>query len=141
MTIFKTIMIGLGLLAATPALAGDVTIDLAGVQAANGQLYVGLQTSEQFLKDAGSHGTVVKAPKAGNHLLVIKDVPVGDYSVSVWHDTNGDGKFSKAPDGMPLDGWSMIGAESLRSEPQWEQAKFTASAGGTTVHLRMVYPK
>ena len=139
MKLMKPLFACLALASATPAFAGDLTIDLSGVQAAKGDLFVGVQTREQFLKDAGTYGTIVRAPVAGAHHLVIKDVAAGDYSISVWHDVDGDGKFSKAANGMPTDGWSMVGAEKLRAEPVWDQVKIAVPASGKTAKLAMIY--
>ncbi len=132
----------LGLTAATPALAADVVVDLSGVEAASGDLFVSLQSKDQFLKPAGTYGTIVKAPKAGAHSLTIKDVAPGDYSVSVWHDIDGDKRFSMGPDGMPADGWSMLHAEKLRGMPQWDEVRFSVAATpATKVTLAMIYAK
>lgn len=52
-------------------------------------------------------------------------MPPGEYAVSMWHDIDGDGHFSKeaAKNVMPLDGWGMVNAETLRAEPQFDQVK------------------
>ena len=137
---YATTLLGsLCLIATTPALAGDLTIDLSGVQSAKGDLYVGVQTRDQFLKASGTYGSVLRAPKAGDHHVVIKDVAPGDYSISVWHDVDGDKVFSKAANGIPTDGWSMIGAETLRSEPDWDQVKISVPAAGNSAKLAMIY--
>jgi uncharacterized protein (DUF2141 family) len=133
--------IGVITMASAPAFAGDVVINLEGVETAKGDLYVGLQTKDQFLKDAGTNGAIIKAPKSGPQTVVLKDVAPGDYSVSVWHDIDGDMKFSRADNGMPLDGWSMIGAQDLRGAPTWESAKFSVTDGTETLSLKMVYSK
>ncbi len=140
MKMMKILFAGLALTMAAPAFAGDLTIDLSGVRTAKGDLFVSLQTRDQFLKNAGSYGTIIREPVAGDHRLVIKDVAPGDYSISVWHDIDGDGNFSMAANGMPADGWSMVGAEKLRAEPTWDQSKITIPASGTAIKLVMIYP-
>ena len=135
----STLLGCLCLIATTPALAGDLTIDLSGVQSTKGDLYVGVQTRDQFLKESWTYNSVLRAPKAGDHNVVIKDVAPGDYSISVWHDVDGDKVFSKAASGIPTDGWSMIGAETLRSEPVWDQVKISVPAAGNSAKLAMIY--
>ena len=130
----------------TPASAGsaptaNVTITLSNVVAAKGDLYVSLQKRDEFLQERGSYGKIIKTPAAGKSTVVLEGVSHGEYSVSVWHDIDGDMKFSRAANGMPLDGWSMVGAKQMRAEPKWEQAKFSVTATGAALALDMVYAK
>lgn len=128
------------LTAAASASAADVAVTLRGVKAGGAPLYVSLQTRDQFLQNAGSYGEIVSAPAAGAVTVVLKGVAPGDYSVSVWHDVNNNGTFDRAPDGRPLDGWSMNNAASLRGEPVFDAVKFTVSASGAQLDLPMYYP-
>lgn len=148
MTRFKTVSLAASLAAAsliaigaTPAFAGDVTLTLEGVQAAPGDLYVSLQTEEQFMQPRGSYGEIVKAPSAGSRTIMMKDVKPGDYAVSVWHDVDNDHQFTRATNGRPLDGWTMVNAEALRDTPKFEQVKLTVPADGKALTLKMVYAK
>jgi uncharacterized protein (DUF2141 family) len=134
-------VIGAMTLAAAPALAGDVVINLEGVEAAKGDLYVSLQTQDQFLKNTGAYGAMIKAPKSGQQVVVLKDVAPGDYSVSVWHDIDADHIFSMSPSGMPADGWSMHNAKALRSAPTWDAVKFNMQSNNIELPLKMIYPK
>jgi uncharacterized protein (DUF2141 family) len=141
MTKFKTAIAALGLIAATaaPAFAGDVTLTLEGVQAAQGDLYVALQTEADFMQPRGSYGEIVKVPAAGNRTLVLKDVKPGDYAVQVWHDINNDHQFNTEPNGRPTDGWAMVNAETLRAVPTFAQVKLGVPAEGKTLTLKMIY--
>lgn len=124
---------------ATGALAGDVVVNMAGVKASGGPLYVSLQTKAQFLRDEGAYGQIIAAPQAGAASVVLKNVAPGEYSVSVWHDVNSNKVFDRAADGRPLDGWSMNNAASLRGEPAFDDVKFTVGAAGITLNLDMFY--
>lgn len=135
-----TVLAGaVALAASTAAEAADVTISLNGVRDAKGPLYVSLQTAAQFLKDEGSYGTIIRAPKPGTLTVVLPNVAPGDYSVSVWHDLDDDKVFDKAESGMPLDGWSMNNAAALRGEPTFDEVKFNVGARGATLNLDMFY--
>jgi uncharacterized protein (DUF2141 family) len=139
MTIFSkaAIALGLALVATTAAQAGDVKIELNGVTAAKGDLYVSLQTKDEFLQSKGSFGEIVKAPGPGKQVLVIKDVKPGDYSVSIWHDINGDRRFNQDERGIPVDGWSMLNAKSMRGAPTWDGSHFAVPASGASLNLDM----
>lgn len=144
MTRFKTLSASIlsvaALAASAPALAGDVTLTIEGVQARGGKLLVGLQTRDQFLKPAGSHGEIIDGPRAGTHTVTLRNVPAGDYSVSILHDADGDGQM-KMQGGMPAEGWTMLNAQSLRAAPTFDQVDFAVPATGA-VNLRasMIYP-
>ena len=125
--------------AATPALAGTVTVTLTDVRPDAGDLYVGLQTKDQFLQDAGIAGEIVENPQDGTVTVTLDDVPDGTYSISVWHDIDGDGEFSMGAMG-PTDGWTMIDARELRGMPTWDAQSFTLS-GSATITESMLYPR
>ena len=131
-------------LVAAPAHAGPagepVTVTLTGVRADAGPIYVGLQTREQFMKQAGTAGSVVPAPTDGTVTVTLADVPVGTYSIGVWQDTDRDGRFSMGADGRPTDGWSSIGAAALTAPPTFEGSSFTVAAQLAAVTLAMMYP-
>lgn len=125
---------------AAPALAADVTLTLDGVQARGGRLLVALQTRDQFLKQEGAYGEIIADPAAGTRTVVFRDVAPGDYSVSVLHDADGDGRM-KMNGVMPAEGWTMLNAESLRAAPQFDQVDFTApAAGAVSLRASMIYP-
>jgi uncharacterized protein (DUF2141 family) len=124
-----------------PAYAGDVQIQIDGVVPAKGDLYVSLQKKDEFMQPHGSYGEIIPTPVAGEKKLVMKNVAPGEYSVSVWHDTDGDKKFSMQASGMPADGWSILNAQKLFAMPKWEEVKFTVPENGTAITLKMIYPK
>lgn len=124
--------------AITPAGAAPLTVDLEGVRAATGRLYVSVQTREQFMKDKGVAGSVMTAPQAGTHRFAY-DLPAGEYAVSVWHDDNGNGAFDKGENHMPLDGWAMTNSAALRGEPTFDQVKTSVGAGPAALRLAMTY--
>jgi uncharacterized protein (DUF2141 family) len=121
-----------------PAYAAPLTVDLEGVRAASGRLYVSVQTREQFMKDKGVAGSIMTAPQAGSHRFAY-DLPAGEYAVSVWHDDNGNGAFDKGENYMPLDGWAMTNSAALRGEPTFDQVKTVLGASPAAVRLAMTY--
>ncbi|MEQ9506880.1 MAG: DUF2141 domain-containing protein [Hyphomonas sp.] len=141
MTHLKTLIAGAAaLIAASTATAAPLTVTVEGIEARGGKLYVGVQTEAQFMKDDGIAGDIVEAPAAGRSQFTY-DLPEGAYAVSIWHDFNGNGTFDTAENGMPLDGWSSINAETLRAAPTFEQVKMAVPAEGAAASLKMYYPE
>ena len=132
------VMVLAGLAATAPAHATSLTVDLDGVRAVRGTLYVSVQSREQFMQQNGTAGAVVTAPREGSHEFVF-DVPPGEYAVSVWHDDNGNNRFDMSDQQMPLDGWAMTNSAALRAEPTFDQVKMPVGAQAATVRLSMAY--
>lgn len=128
----------LGLAVAAPAYAASLTVDLEGVRAGSGPLYISVQTRAQFMHDGGAAGSVVTSPLAGSHRFAF-DLPAGEYAISIWHDDNGNGAFDKDEQSRPLDGWAMPNAERLRGEPSFDQVKTMVGAAPAIVRLAMIY--
>jgi uncharacterized protein (DUF2141 family) len=140
MPCFKTAafaaLVGLSPLAAQ---AAPLTFTLDGIEARGGKLYIGVQTEAQFMKDGGIAGEIVDAPAAGSQTFTF-DVPEGRYSVSAWHDDNGNGVFDRAESGRPIDGWAMINGANLRGEPTFADVSVDVPAGGVSVSETLIYP-
>ena len=126
------------LLSAGAAQAGDVTVNLTGVQARGGQLLVSLQTRDQYQQQAG-FGEIVASPAAGTVTLVFRDVPAGDYALSVMHDENGDYQMQASDIGIPIEGWAASRGAELRSAPTFDMVKVSVSADGATLTEPMFY--
>lgn len=125
--------------AAGAAAAAPLTVNLEGIEARGGTLYVGVQTEEQFMKDDGVAGEMIAAPEAGSRSFTF-DLPEGAYAISIWHDFNGNGAFDLAEDGRPVDGWSSINAETLQAAPTFDQASLALPSGGFAATLKVIYP-
>ena len=121
------------------ALAGEVTISIENVKASDGPLYVSLQTEDQFLQNAGTYGDIIHSPTEGDLSVVLSNVADGEYSVSIWHDINNNQVFDREDNGIPLDGWSMIGAATMQGLPVFDSVKFNVD-GDVGVTVEMVYP-
>jgi uncharacterized protein (DUF2141 family) len=119
------------------AQAAPLSVDLSGIEARGGTLYVSVQTEAQFTGDEGTAGEVVEAPDAGARTFAF-DVPPGAYAVSVWHDDDGDGEFTMGPNFMPLDGWAMSGP-ALQGPPRFGDVAVEVDEDGARTALSMTY--
>ena len=104
-----------------------------------GDLYISLQSEDQFMQAAAVAGEKVVNPQTDTVTVTFRDVPDGRYAMSVWHDINGDGTFNMGPQG-PADGWSMIGADDLRGMPTFAKNSFSLS-GNASLTERVHYPE
>jgi uncharacterized protein (DUF2141 family) len=134
------ISVAAALACATSAAAAPLTVNIEGIEARGGTFYVGVQTEEQFMQNAGVAGEILSAPAAGSKSFTF-DLPEGVYSISVWHDINGNAQFDMSEQGMPMDGWSSINADSLRGPPTFEQTSLALPADGAAATLKVYYPE
>lgn len=126
------------LFAAGTVQAGDVTVTLTGVQARGGQLLVALQTRDQYRQQAG-FAEIIANPVAGTTTLTFRDVPAGDYALSVMHDENGDYQMQAAPNGIPMEGWAASRGAELRSDPTFDMVSVSVPASGANLTEPMFY--
>lgn len=138
----KTILFGAitaaAVLAAGAASAGDVVVQATGVQARGGTLYAALQSRDQFMQTTFTRGVVRETPAAGTVELVFRDVPAGDYAITLLHDENANRRMDM--NGMfPREGYAMVRGEELQTQPTFDLVKVTAPAEGARFTAAMTY--
>jgi uncharacterized protein (DUF2141 family) len=142
------------LLALYPALAhadscqgtpGTAKLDIVieGVRSAKGQMTSSLYGADrsQFLVKNGALKvwSTPAAPPETRMCIWLKNGP-GTYALAVYHDANSNGKW----DHSLLGGIEGFGFSNnphvLFSAPKFDEVKFEAKAGVTTLHVRLRYP-
>lgn len=119
----------IAMVAAGTADAADLTIEFSLKAAGNGQVFVSVYSSAaDWMKKPVKSLKI--APTGDAATAVVADLPPGDYAVSAFHDSNGNGKldanFLKIPN-EPY-GFSNNASGSF-GPPSFDQAKFVL---GTT---------
>ena len=118
----------------TPAMAGELRIDVAGLRSAAGSVRVAVCPRESFTKPTCPH--VGSAP-AGRPEVVIPDLPEGIYAVQAFHDEDGDGTLDRS-------GWRLSEGIAFSNDapmrfgpPRFRDAavRFTGS-GRLTLNMR-----
>lgn len=72
-----------------------MTVNIKGLKASEGALYVSVQDSQQFNGQAITAGGRYEHTKAGDKTFIYKDVPEGEYAIMLWHDLDNDGVFTQ----------------------------------------------
>lgn len=82
--------------------AADLTVDVAGLKSVKGKVLVAVYSrAEDFLKQPTRTAAVDAHP--GTVRVVIADLPLGDYALSVFQDENGNAKLDSNLIGMPIE--------------------------------------
>jgi uncharacterized protein (DUF2141 family) len=127
------------LLAATSAAAhaGELSVELASVRAAPGEIIVSLLDPKAY----DQHG----APIASQHLpaqpgtmqLRFDDVAPGRYAVSAYHDENGNRQLDRGDYGIPIESWGFSNNPDVMRRPTFEEAAITIGDDVSTIRIDM----
>lgn len=135
----------------TPAFAADapswkvkdgtipVTVTLQGITETKGPIYVSIQTRENYRSMKG-HGGIISEATLGDMTATFNVTEPGEYSVSVWHDLDDDGRFSMTETYKVLDGWGASGTPPENQSPTFDDVKVKVESFGATVPVAMKYP-
>ena len=123
------------MLAGSLAGAADLTIGVDDVKAAEGAVMVAVFNSEgTFLKAATKGGRAPATPNGT--MVVVKDLPEGEYAFAVYHDANGNGKMDKNILGIPTEDYAFSNnALGKMGPPSYASAKFTLPAAGASLRV------
>jgi uncharacterized protein (DUF2141 family) len=116
-----------------------LTLNVIGVKNSNGSIRAALfQNDKDFLKNP-SYGEIVKA-SSDTVIIVFKEIPFGDYGISVIHDENNNGVLDTNFVGIPKEGFGF-GNDALGTfgPPSFDKAKISIRHTDVTHTLRMRY--
>ena len=135
----KLLMIGAVAAAAlaSPAIAGDVTVTISGVQPNGGPVLAVLQRSGQFAKAQGAYKTTVQ-PTSDTVQVVFSHVAAGTYAAAVVQDTNGDGTVTIGKTG-PTEPYGLSGAAQT-GKPKFGPASQRITSAGGTMTVTLAQP-
>jgi len=103
-------------------------------------VYVSIQTKDQYQSLKGAGGVTPYA-KTGSMTATFLVEDPGDYAVSVWHDRDGDGRFSMSTDySIVLDSYGASGQPPEDRMPTFDDVKFTVPNIGTSLSIDMINP-
>lgn len=118
--------------------AADLTVEVAGLQDANGKLLVAVfDSADTFLKQPVR--TAAADAQSGAVRLVIAGLPAGDYALSIFKDANGNGKLDRNRLGMPIEPYGFSNDAAGSYGPPSYQASLVhvpPAGAATTIHLR-----
>jgi uncharacterized protein (DUF2141 family) len=129
------------LLAAQWARAGDLEVDVTGVEQARGHVRVAICTQDIFLKRACPYEGAAEA-KPGVTVVRVGGVPPGVYAAQVFHDDTDAGVVHQNLLGVPREAFGFSNDAPLHlSGPRFTEAAFQvrASAARITLKLRQLF--
>lgn len=104
----------------------NLSIKITNIENAKGNMNIALFNSSEGFPSGPEHfiGEVVPV-KTADFVYVLKDIPLGVYAISIFHDINEDGELDTNWIGMPKEpiGFSN-NAKGKMGPPKFEDAKF-----------------
>ena len=136
-------LMGLAGLAATPALAAELVIEVRGVRSDAGRVYIAVHApreGEKFPYSDGMFAGVQQRARAGDLRFVLRDLPAGRYAVNAFHDENGNGDLDANVLGIPTEGYGFANdPPTTFGPPDFEEAAVTVGDAPVTAGMTITY--
>jgi uncharacterized protein (DUF2141 family) len=120
------------------ATAHELTVKVEGITSIEGYLYVALHKDAETWMTDKQPLQGQKLPVSGKTMrLVFKDLPDGDYGVTLYQDKNDNGKIDINASGIPVEpyGFSLNGGSF--GPPAFDSSKVKVAADTeTTIYLQ-----
>jgi uncharacterized protein (DUF2141 family) len=132
-------------LQAQVVIAGDIEIQISGVEGAAGELRVAVYSSaDGFLEpDRFSLGirTQLKSLADPSQVLIrVNGLQPGRYAVTCYHDEDGDGERDSNLIGIPTEGYGASGeSKRVMGPPSFEDAAFEVGSELVRVPIELSY--
>lgn len=115
----------------------DITVVVKNAENDNGQMFFGLHDNENDFLKKEIRGDIKKITD-GTSTITFKNVPVGTYAVSVFHDENDNGKLDTNSFGIPNEDYGCSNnAKGFMGPPKWENAKFELKDGNQNLIINL----
>jgi uncharacterized protein (DUF2141 family) len=119
-----SLLAGLALCASSQAFAADLTVNISGIRAPEGQVMLALYGgAADFPKPGAQLQARIAQATQGALSFVFRDLPAGRYALVAFHDANGNGKLDRNLVGLPTEAFGFSnGAMGVASSPSFDKA-------------------
>lgn len=102
----------------------SITVSVENINSNKGKMFLALYNSEGNFLDKSYKGAKSKIENK-TCTFTFKDIPEGNYAVSIFHDENDNGKMDTNFFGIPKEDYGCSnGAKGFMGPPKWKDAKF-----------------
>jgi uncharacterized protein (DUF2141 family) len=121
-------------IAASTALAGDLTVEVSGITPDRGKVYVAVYDGPETFPISGRQRVGRVVAPADRHLTVhFTDLPPGQYAVVAFQDLNGNGKLDRNFLGIPKEPYGFSNsARGSVGPPKFSEAAIKLDPDGAT---------
>ncbi len=105
----------------------NIEITISNVKTAEGTIMIGLYNTENSFLNKPYKSISIKAKK-GVLKAFLKNIPAGEYAISLYHDKNGNNELDTNFFGIPKEPYGTSNnAKGRFGPPKWVDAKFSVS--------------
>jgi uncharacterized protein (DUF2141 family) len=111
--------------------AGTLTVRVENLSPKGGVLRLGLYDAARYPDDNSTPVASADVPvKAGENVVVLKDIPPGAYAIETFQDVNANGRMDTTWLGFPLEPFGFSrDARPRFSKPGFDAVEFAVAAG------------
>lgn len=96
------------LASATDARSGSITVEVSGIESAEGHVSIGLFADKAGFPDKGGEFRGANVKVAGKVVVyTFQGLLPGTYAIAVFHDINSNSRIDKNPLGIPTEGYAF----------------------------------
>ena len=133
--LIRALLIGL---AAAPARAASLVVELRGITEARGELMVALAAAPAEFPDHASRFAQAAAAAVGVARVRFDGLPPGDYAIAAFQDVNSNAVLDKNPLGIPSEPYGFSNdARGWFGPPSWQAARFHLGPEGGSVVIEL----
>lgn len=116
----------------------DLTLTISNFKNADGKVRASIYSrADTYLKEARYSADTIVYNEA-EVLLVFKNLPVGEYAISIYHDENGNGELDANFMGIPTEPYAFSNNAPSRFGPaKYADAKFTINSATSTHAIQL----
>lgn len=105
----------------------ELTVQITNIKILKGEIIIGVfNTDVDFLKEGVAIKNYSIPVNKNSETLVIKDLPKGDYAISLYHDENSDNECNRNFLGIPKEGYGFSNNVKPKfSAPSFKDCKFS----------------
>ncbi|MDP2687824.1 MAG: DUF2141 domain-containing protein [Aequorivita sp.] len=121
------------LFATTPSETNTLTINISNIENIQGNLKLGLfNSNEGFMERDRAFKTVSVKVKSNTEIVVIENLPSGNYAISMYHDENSDDECNRNFLGIPTEAYAFSNNFKPKfSAPSFEDCEFPLNSDQT----------
>lgn len=132
-------VLGLFFLLSPPETA-DIKVVVTNIEPVQGTLQIGIFNSKHGFLERGSELKFVVIPVSGRQTsYTFKNLPLGDYAISLFHDENEDDECNRNWIGIPTEGYAFSNNyHPILKAPSFNDTRFRLRKD-TTIYLDLIY--
>ncbi len=117
---------------------GTLTVVISDFQSSDGNAMVALSNSRESYEQGPDAAFAKRKSKVadGTARVVFKDLPYGEYGISLYHDRNSNGELDRNVMGIPAEPYAFSkNARGMFGKPDWDKVRFAVNSAAKQIKI------